>query len=723
MSSTPPAVELLFLWHHHQPDYRSPRTGAALLPWVRLHAVKDYLDMALRLERHPGLRATFNFVPALVDQIEDAVAGKGDALFDLLARPVADLSAEQRAEVGSRCSGPPPRMRERWPRYAALNRKVSRAAKGSLALSDRELEELEAWFLLAWLDPMFHAELEAAAALAATPAPGAANRDALLVLYARLIAGVLPAYRRLAERGQIELSTSPYAHPILPLLVDTACARRARPELHLPSPGLAAPEDAARQIERARAHHERVFGAPPRGLWPSEGSVSPEVAEIVAAQGLRWMATDEGVLWRSLSAEARRRGALHHPWSVVTKTGTVSMFFRDHELSDRIGFVYHHWEAADAVADFMARLRKIGAEHAGEEPPVVTVALDGENCWEHYAADGGPFLDGLYDALSGAEDIRTVTPSEVLDRRGPGSPLATLHTGSWIDADFHIWIGHPEKNRAWERIARARADLVASGRTEVDAPEAWHSLHAAEGSDWFWWFGVDHHTHDKALFDRILREHLAGTYERRGAPVPPAVVEPIARLERRIGESAPLGYLRPVIDGRVTSYFEWKAAGRRGADAGSSMHRAPGAIRELHYGFDERRLFLRIDAAALEGGAAPHVELEVRSESRTCRLSAGTSPGQSEVVLVRETAAPSTAAGTSARPGGPKAAVPGARCVTREVIEMEIPLASIGLSAGDEVTLVVRVLAGDDVLGELAAGDPDPIRISGPEDEAAQWSA
>ncbi|MEO5619064.1 MAG: glycoside hydrolase family 57 protein, partial [Candidatus Eisenbacteria bacterium] len=654
MNSGTPQVELLFLWHHHQPDYRSPRTGTALLPWVRLHAVKDYLDMALRLERHPDLRATFNFVPALVDQLEDAVAGRGDALFDLLALPASELTAEQRQEVGVRCAAPPPRLRERWPRYTKLGRKVTRAADGGRLLTDRELEELEAWFLLAWLDPMFHGEPEAAAALTTAQGPDATHRDSLLALYRRLIATVLPAYRRLAERGQIELSTSPYAHPILPLLVDTASARRARPDLHLPSPGLAAPEDAARQIERARAHHLRVFGAPPRGLWPSEGSVSPEVAEIVARQGLRWMATDEGILWRSLSAGERKRGALHRPWSLVTPAGTVSVFFRDHELSDRIGFVYHHWEAADAVADFLVRLRRIGAEHAGGEAPVVTVALDGENCWEHYKADGGPFLDGLYAALSQADDIRTVTPGDVLERRGPGAPLPTLHTGSWIDADFHIWIGHPEKNRAWERIARARADLVASGLGETEAPAAWESLHAAEGSDWFWWLGVDHHTSDKALFDRILREHLAATYERRGAPAPAGIVEPISRLEVRTGESAPLGYLRPVIDGRVTSYYEWKAAGRRGADGGSSMHRAPGVVRDLYYGFDERRLFLRIDAVELAGPTALRVELEVRSGSFTRHLNAGATPGQPEAVHMRG-------------PAGDDAAVPGARFVTREV--------------------------------------------------------
>lgn len=707
MTADRPRVELLFLWHHHQPDYRSPRTGVALLPWVRLHAVKDYLDMALHLERHPGVRATFNFVPALVDQLEDAVAGKSDALFDLLRRPVTELGAEEREAIAFRCTQCPPRMRERWPEYTTLRRRAVRAREDrGTPLGERELEGLEAWFLFSWLDPTAWAEPEAAAFLAARHAPGEKERDGLLDLAARLIAGVLPAYRALAARGQIELSASPYAHPILPLLVDTEIAHRARPDLHLPSPGFAAPEDAARQIARAIARHTGVFGSPPRGLWPSEGSVSPEVAGLVAAAGLGWMATDEGNLWRSLPAEARKRGLLYQPWSVERPEGRVSVFFRDHELSDRIGFVYHHWEADDAVADFVGRLEKIADEHGAAEPPVVTVALDGENCWEHYADDGGPFLEGLYAALEKSERIRTVTPSEVLERREAGPKLETLHSGSWIDSDFHIWIGHPEKNRAWERIAEARRDLVASGATEAGAPEAWESLHAAEGSDWFWWLGVDHHTLDKDVFDRILREHLAATYERRSADPPAWVHEPIAGVVRFEDESAPLGYVHPALDGRETSYYEWRGAGRLTAGAGGSMHRDAGVLREVFYGFDAGHLYLRVDLET-ETLADPAARIEVEIAAGGARRSFGWPVAPGSYV-------PATAEG---------AALDGGRAVVGEVAEAGIPLAALGLKAGDEIQLAVRARSGGERTGEIASSAGQPIRISGPEDEAAQWSA
>ncbi len=711
MSAPGHAVELLFLWHHHQPDYRSPRSGKALLPWVRLHAVKDYLDMALRLEGHGGLRATFNFVPCLVDQLEHAVAGGGDALFDLIARPASDLAPEERLELARRCATPPPRQRDRWPRYAALCRKAVRAAAGGQALSDHELGALAAWFLIAWLDPMLLGEPEARAALEAEGGPAAGHTGALLALHARLVAAVLPAYRRLAGRGQVELSASPYAHPILPLLVDTAAAQRALPGIRLPSPGFAAPEDAARQVERAIARHAEVFGAPPAGLWPSEGSVSPEVAEIVASRGLRWMASDEGVLWRSLGRDARKRGALYRPWRVRTGSGDVSLFFRDHELSDRIGFVYQHWDPAEAAADFLSRLRRIGAEHAGGEPPVVTVALDGENCWEHYAEDGGPFLDRLYAALSAAKDIRTVTPSDVLARRGPGEPLDALHSGSWIDADFHIWVGHPEKNAAWERIARARADLVASGATEADRPGAWHALHSAEGSDWFWWFGTDHHTQDKALFDRILREHLAATYERRDAAPPPWVSEPIVRTGPVDDESRPLGFLRPVVDGRRTSYFEWKAAGRRRGDTGAAMHRGESGLSEMFYGFDETRLFLRLDLAPGAGTEAARLGLVIRSGASEARLETGAGPGRHEVRRLDGVADPQGAG------------IAGAACVVGEVVELEIPLAALGLAAGHEIVLTAALRSERGLEGEISAGTGTPLRVTSAEEEAGQWSA
>ncbi len=714
MSEPASPVDLIFLWHHHQPDYRSPRSGRSLLPWVRLHATKDYLDMARRLERYPGLRAAFNFVPSLLDQLEAAAAGAPDALFDLLARPVSALADEERAEVAARCAVAPRHALERWPRFEALVRRSERGRRATPRTlpDDEDLLALECWFLLAWLDPLYHAEPEAARALARPGDFTLESRDDLLALHRRLLAEVLPAYRALAERGQIELSESAYYHPILPLLIDLASARRARPDLAVPAEGLDGAEDAARQIARARARHAQVFGAPPAGMWPPEGSVSPEVAELAARQGVRWLASDEGVLWHSLPPAERRRAALYRPWRFATRAGDVTLLFRDHELSDRIGFVYSHWRPDEAAADFISRVRRVGREFGGERPPLVVVILDGENCWEQYADDGGPFLESLYAALATAPDIRTRTPSETIAEAAARDPLPALHTGSWIDADLHVWIGHPEKNRAWELLTRARRALVEGRTSDATHPAAWESLYAAEGSDWFWWFGDDHHTPDQPVFDLLFREHLQATYERAGRVAPAWLQVPVARpAVARDSYRAPIGLVHPVLDGRRTQFYEWHPAGRfRLGAGGSSMHRGAGIARDLYFGFDTAQFFMRLDfvengppdgafGLALEFLTPRPVRLEVR------RLERGTT------VITRDAGA------------GEPQPVPGARCVIEDVLELGVPFAALGLSAGEPVELMVRVLDGGAPVDHLPGGDL--IRFSVPDESfgASMWSA
>ncbi|MBI5709361.1 MAG: glycoside hydrolase [Candidatus Eisenbacteria bacterium] len=705
-------VELLFLWHHHQPDYRSPREGRALLPWVRLHATKDYLDMALHLERHPGVHATFNFVPSLLDQLDAAAAGAPDALFDLLARPVDSLTAEEREQVTARCAVAPRHAFDRWPRYRALTLRIARSrGAGINGPTSDEVLAVECWFLLAWLDPMLFGEPEAERALATGGDFLEEHRDGLLALCRRLVARVVPAYRALSERGQVELSESAYYHPILPLLVDLRAARRARPELALPTEPFAAPEDAARQVERAFRRHAQAFGRPPAGMWPAEGSVSPEVAEIAARAGARWLATDEGVLWNSLPPGARRREAVYRPWRYATPAGDVTLFFRDRELSDRIGFVYHHWDTGEAVADFLGRVRRIGREWTGGGVPLVSVILDGENCWENYPGDGSSFLEELYAALEAAPDIRTRTPAEVLAAGAPAETLPELHSGSWIDADFHIWIGHPEKNRAWDLLARARRALVEAGRGPEGSPAAWEALFAAEGSDWFWWFGDDHYTADKAVFDRIFREHLQGVYEHAGLPVPPWLQVAVARFAGRPDVvTQPLGLVRATLDGRPTHFYEWYAAGRHQLGAGGgSMHRGAGLGRDLYFGFDLERFCLRLDFAANAPPGGTYDLLLEFLAPRAARVTVrGLEPGERPVLRP-------AAAGEEP--------VPGARCVIGTVLELGIPFASLGLTAGDSVDLLVQLMQDGAPVESLPAADLVRFVVPDERYETAMWSA
>jgi alpha-amylase/alpha-mannosidase (GH57 family) len=685
-------VELILLWHQHQPDYRDPRTGRARLPWVRLHGTKDYLDMARRLEPFPRVKATFNFVPCLVDQIEAAIAGAPDDLFDLLARDPATLSHDERLEVARRCVQIPSHARGR---IAALLAAAERGAElGPAALLALEME-----FLLGWLDPMFHGAPEV---LRASESPTLEARDALLALHARLLGEIVPAHRSLREQGRIEISTSPYYHPILPLLIDVTSAARARPDLPLPRIPFAGPEDARRQVERAVARHTRAFGESPRGMWPSEGSVSPEVAELAASLGLTWMASDQGVLERSL--EGGVAGAHHRPWRFETRSGPIHLFFRDHELSDRIGFVYQRWRAGDAVADLLERVRRIGRE-AGEEIPVVSVMLDGENCWEGYERDGGPFLDRLYSELEAAEDIRTTTPFELLARRSGWPRLERLHSGSWIDADFHIWAGHPEKNRAWDLLARARGRLVA----HAGAPEAaWEELMRAEGSDWFWWLGEDHFTSDKGLFDALFRGHLRAIHEACGEPVPIDLDVPIAAPVKPDLSQLPAAFFTPVIDGRQTQYYEWQPAGRRRiAGAGSAMHHAgAGLVRDLQYGFDRDSFFLRVD---FESVPAPARGLRIEwleplvARHEIERLT----PGVHWIERVGES--------------GARTRLEGAQACLGEVLELSLPLETLGLRPRDRMAFRVQVL--DEGRPVETAPEGDPIRLQAPDEsfDVAPW--
>jgi len=712
MSTPAPRVDLLILWHHHQPDYRSPREGRALLPWVALHASKDYVDMALHLKRHPGVRATFNFVPSLLDQLDDFAGGGPETLFELLARPVEELIGAERIELLSRCLLGPSHAFERMPEYRRLVERVRRslAGGGGETLGEDDVLKLEIGFLLAWIDPTLLDEPEAAAAGAndssTTATDLVARRDGLIALHRRLSGRVVPEYAALARSGQIELSASPYYHPILPLIIGTTAARRARPDLPLPITPFAAPEDAEYQVRRALDRHAGAFGMPPLGMWPAEGSVSPEAAEMFAQCGVRWIASDEGILWNSLAPGERRRELLYRPWRFDTPSGSVVLFFRDHELSDRIGFVYQHWAADQAAADFVERLRRIGREHSGAGTPLVAVILDGENCWENYAEDGGPFLESLYRALESAPDIRTVTPRMVLEERPDLGLLPRLHSGSWIDADFRLWIGHPEKNSAWELLARTRRDLASAGDRAAH-PEAWESLGRAEGSDWFWWFGDDHFTSDKALFDRLFREHLQATYELRGRPVPTSLMVPVANPVAGKDGGEPLGLIQPRIDGVSSEFYEWHGAVRLGANGGGSMHRGPAIAREVWFGFDLENLYVRVDFTGELPGADVDFALELVSPVAVVVRVPGLEPGERSVLRV------------DAQGEQP---VPGAECRIAKLLELKLPFRELGVTAGQSVEWIGQLRRGGQLIETVPA---ERVRFEVPDDsfEASMWTA
>jgi len=549
-------LDLVFVWHMHQPDYRDHGShtspGEYKLPWVYLHAMKDYVDMVAHLERHPGMRAVVNFVPVLVEQIQDYAeqfrSGQlRDPLLRLLVKPDYDnLSADERRFLLDSCfRSNHVTMVQPYPPYKRLldlyQHLESQDAATLDYLGGAYFEDLIVWYHLVWFA---ESERRREPVLAQVLSKGRGfdhdDRMQLFGLIGALLQNLLQRYRALAEAGRIELSTTPFSHPLGPLLIDLKSGRDAVPDMPLPS-AASYPGGRLRmslQIERARTVHSKLFGATPQGMWPAEGAVSTPLLQLLSAQGVHWAASSEAVLANSLrrSGEGKlppRAQYLYRPYHVEGAPG-VTMFFRDEKLSDLIGFEYAKWHGRDAAGHFVAQLDAIRSQAPPGETPLVCVILDGENAWEYFPYNGYFFIDDLYTALVDRPAIRITTFAEYLSRRPLHyGDLPTLVTGSWVYGTLSTWVGDPDKNRAWDLLCAAKQgyDLViASGR--LDAGErlaADEQLAVCESSDWFWWFGDYNAQAAVASFDRLFRLNLRRLYELLKLPPPANLEESLSR--------------------------------------------------------------------------------------------------------------------------------------------------------------------------------------------------
>jgi alpha-amylase/alpha-mannosidase (GH57 family) len=559
-----PRLHLALVWHQHQPLYRDlshpEARGSYSQPWVRLHALRDYYGMAALAAEQPSVRVTINLTPVLLWQLADYVErGATDLALELTRTPAEALTPAQREVVTATFFEADWHHQVlRHPRYAELF--AARQARRALDVQD--VRDLQMWFNLAWFAPEFReGEVtlptgEVASVRRFVDRQRGFTHDDIEAMVAeqyKVLRAIVPLHRALQEQGRIEVSTTPFSHPILPLLEDTDRATIDRPDTWHP-PRFAWPEDADAQVQLAVRTYRDAFGRAPRGMWPAEGAIASFVIHHFARHGVRWIASDRGVLARSgrWGYDADKPDVYCQPWlapanSAAAGTASqaaVSIFFRDGRLSDLIGFGYQHWpDASAAAADFVARLRAVADGTTGDEDRVLTVVLDGENAWGAYSNDGRPFLRALYAALAGAPDIRTVTMSEYLDGDGargisahPTTSLPVVHelfTGSWIHecgsapgVDLGTWFGDAEENRAWEMLGAVRADLARLAPSSEHAA-AWLALYAAEGSDWFWWFGADQESGSDGAFDALFRSHLRAVYGALGRVAPPALTRHI----------------------------------------------------------------------------------------------------------------------------------------------------------------------------------------------------
>ncbi len=552
-------VDLVFLWHMHQPDYRDYASGDFLLPWVYLHAIKDYTDMAYHLEQHPGVKAVVNFVPVLLDQIEDyaqqfASGTMRDPLLRLLAREsLNDVSEAERKLILDSCfRSDHNKMIAPYPFYKRLHDLYKHVEPGgdiaTAYLSGQYLSDLLTWYHLSWCGESVRREHELVIQLMSKDENFThADRLQLFELIGKTIQEIVPRYRRLEESGQIEISTTPHYHPLAPLLLDLHSARESLPQCSLPQSPLypGGSERVVAHLRHAIDSHQHRFGARPHGVWPAEGAVSTELLRLFSEQDCHWVASGENVLFNSLihagMQPAERHQYLYRPYHLQGTAEGMRCFFRDDRLADLIGFEYSTWNGSDAAHHFVSQLEAIADAADEGVRPLVSVILDGENAWEYYPYNGYHFLNDLYGMLESHQDIRTTCYRDYLDQYSatdgegmikPGE-LTGLVAGSWVYGTFSTWIGSTDKDHAWDLLcaAKMKYDMVmAAGLlNEEERKAAERQLSSCESSDWFWWFGDYNPSFAVASFDRLYRHNLMHLYQLLKLPIPDNLHIPISQ--------------------------------------------------------------------------------------------------------------------------------------------------------------------------------------------------
>jgi alpha-amylase/alpha-mannosidase (GH57 family) len=622
-----PALRVILLWHQHQPFYKDLVTGEYRLPWTRLHALKDYYGMVKLLDEFPNVHQNFNLVPSLMLQIQDYAEGTArDPFLGVAATPAKDLSVEERRfALQYLFQANPQNVIGRYPRYRELFERFREHGhdpeRGERFFQPQDFTDLQVLSQIAWFDEFFLEEKEIATLVAKGHNFSLDDQKFVIERERELIGRVLPAHTAAARKGSIEISATPFYHPILPLVCDTNAGAVSSPGLPLPQNRFRHPEDAREQLIRAFDLHEKTFGLRPKGIWPSEGSVSEEMLAIAANLGIQWMATDEGVLGRTTGLFFARDGDGRLPAHLADKlynihryeNGATAMHlvFRDHTISDLIGFVYSGMPPADAARHLINNIKEAAKPVLAKgRDAVVSIILDGENAWEYYPKSGREFLRRFYDGLQKEPGVEAVTISEAIKRHKDFNKLTSLVPGSWINANFNVWIGAPEDNRAWDYLHHAREFYAqnAARASEDQRKLAFEEILIAEGSDWNWWYGPEHHSANDRDFDELYRKHLSNVYQALGATPPDYLAQPITGLEVRPSFVPQTAYIHPRISGDKVRYFEWIGAAAYTADhRAGAMHGKQFLLDSVYAGIDATHVYGRLDFA----GKVPDADFEI----------------------------------------------------------------------------------------------------------------
>ncbi len=575
-----------------------------VLPWVRFHGIKDYLDLVEMIYEYPDIHLTFNLAPSLIVQIEEYVQGKSkDKIQRLSQKSAKDLNEEDKKQILQSffvCNYE--NMILPYERYKELFDKSQKGEDSINNFSSQDWLDLQVWYNLTWFGPISRGKKGIKRLFQKGKNFTEEEKQLLNDFDNETLSAIIPTLKKLYSLNQIEISVSPFYHPILPLLCDTQSALEAMPELELNGLDYRHPESAKYHIESAIDYYKSLFGFKPNGMWPSEGSLSDEVLSLMIDFGLIWTGTDEKLLENSLKDKYFYLEK-YFKRTYITEKGKIALFFRDHNLSDAIGFVYSRWHSFDAANDFINKLKKIRSDiinHYGEEAldfAVVPVILDGENCWEYYKNNGNEFLNDLYKLFTHSAELKTVKYSELIGQEDFLEPIKHIRAGSWINGNFSIWIGHKDDRIAWKALSDAhKAVLAVKDNINQDSFEkALAEIHIAEGSDWFWWYGDEHTAENKSDFDVMFRYHLSEAYKYIGAPIPDYLLQPLGKQVLTKQLVLPKGQITPKIDG-IIHESEWDNAGYYDAKASmSAMHKVGELVHRIWFGADESNIYFRCD--------------------------------------------------------------------------------------------------------------------------------
>jgi alpha-amylase/alpha-mannosidase (GH57 family) len=568
----------------HQPWYIDPFTQEFEMPWVFLHAIKDYYEMPWLVSRYKKIKAKFNLVPSLIKQLQIYSENPSSCKFLNLSKKDVDKISNTEKDYLLKIlfSANLTTMIKPIPRYFQIYQKYMTTQN----LTNQDFLDLQVLFLLSWTGNYLRENNHYIKTLLEKGKDFTqVEKEKLINVLSSFLKEIIPYYKKLESEGKIEITTTPYYHPIIPLLLNIESAKESKPDISLPKITANFKEDAVYHLNAALDEHQSIFDKKPNGLWPAEGSLSNQTLDLFIEHKIKWTATDEDVLYNSTGKRDKYK---------IYKYKDIYIFFRDKYLSDSIGFRYQNMNEKDAVDDFISHLRSI--YNSSQHCQVVSVILDGENAWEFYKNNGKDFFNKLYFEISHQKWIECITFSEVLEKNVEIESLESIKAGSWIYGNFTTWIGHPEKNTAWEYLSETRNFLESEKENDL-YKKAIEYIYIAEGSDWFWWYGDDHFTIYADKFDLLFRSNLMKVYDVLGKKPPAKLSKPIEQTFKQPVIKKPKNYITPTIDGKITNYFEWLFSGEIDLTFDLSSMNTEILLNKLYYGYDKENFYLRFDGS------------------------------------------------------------------------------------------------------------------------------